>query len=222
MATLSTIKAVFEWDTMDADVNAFVQSCLVCVLSANGTRVPRPLRHQRHAERVSELIHFDFLSVGESQMGSQYILIIKDDFSGCVFLRSCAKADAESAAEILLCYFTAFFPVLEWFSDQGQHFCNAVMELLASSMVARHRFPTAYVSWSNGTFEAVFKDVLLIMHSVSTEFNVTEADWEKTVPAVQSIMKNSPSRRLGGRAPITVHTCMDFGNPLKVSLSTLK
>lgn len=61
-----------------------------------------------------------------------------------------------------------FVPVLEWFSDQGPHFRNAVIELLASSMGSKHRLSTAYVPWSNGTVEAVCKDVLRIIHSVST------------------------------------------------------
>ncbi len=35
---------------------------------------------------------------------------------------------------------------------------------------------------------------------------------------LQSITNNSPSRRLGGHAPITVHTGMSSGNPLTLAL----
>ncbi len=52
-------KEKLQWSTMDADIKAFVQSCLVCTLSSSGSKVPRPLGQQIHAQRVSELLHFD-------------------------------------------------------------------------------------------------------------------------------------------------------------------
>ena len=220
-STMQIIKSKVSWSTMEADVRAFVQSCLVCVLSAGGMKVPRPLGQQVHAQRVSELLHFDFLYIGESRTDHTYILILKDDFSGYVFLRACKSADAETAASVLCEYFTTFVPVLQWFSDQGPHFCNKVMELLAQTLGAKHRFSTVYAPWSNGTVESVCKEVLRVMHALNTETRTPEADWPKSVPGIQSIINNSPARRLGGRAPVTVHTGMDSGNPLAVALANL-
>lgn len=154
-ATKMIIREKVEWPTLDADVEAFCQDCFVCIISETGQKVPRPLGHQEHAERVSEILHFDFLYIGESSLSFEYILILKDDFSGYVYLRPCRNADATSTAEVLLEYFSTFVPVLKWFSDQGPHFANEVMEVLASALGARHRFSTAYVPWSNGTVEAV-------------------------------------------------------------------
>lgn len=136
-------------------MDTFCHDCFVCIISATGQKVPRPLGHQTNAERVSELLHFDFLYIGESNTGQEYILILKDDFSGHVYLRSTEKAYATTAASILTEYCTTFVPVLQWFSDQGPHFCNSIMEELASSLGARHRFSTAYVPWSSRTVEAV-------------------------------------------------------------------
>ncbi len=48
---------------MDAEIKAFVQSCLVCTFSLSGSKAPRPLGQQIHAQRVSELLYFDFLYV---------------------------------------------------------------------------------------------------------------------------------------------------------------
>ena len=206
IATRDIIKEKLHWPTLDADVKSFVQSCLVCLLSASGDKVPRPLGHQIHAERVSELLHFDFLYIGESTIGHEYILILKDDFSGYVFLRSCESANAQTTADVLMEYFSTFVPVLKWFSDQGSHFKNEVMEILATSLGAKHRFSSAYVPWSNGTVESVCKEVLRVMRALSSEFRIPESDWTKSVLAIQSIINNSPSRRLGNRAPITVHT----------------
>lgn len=59
------------------------------------------------------------------------------------------------------------------------------------------------------------------MRALSAEFKIPEVEWPTTVPAIQSIINNTPSRRLGNRAPITVHTGMKPGNPLALALSAI-
>ena len=220
-STLETIKEKMVWENMEGDLKSFVQGCLVCLLSSSGERVRRPLGTQIHAERVGELLHFDYLYIGESSTQMEYVLILKDDFSGYCFLRACKQADAATATEVLMEYFTTFVPVLQWFSDQGTHFKNEVMRLLAASLGAKHNFSTPYVPWSNGTVEAVCKEFLRVMRAFSHELKIAESDWPSTVRAVQSIINNSPARRLGNQAPITVHTGMQPGNPLNVALATI-
>lgn len=58
-----------------------------------------------------------------------------------------------------------------------------------------------------------------MLHAIGTELRSAETDFPSLVPAIQSIINNSPSRRLGDRAPITVHTGMRNGNPLSVALA---
>lgn len=219
--TCDVIKERLYWEGLEEDIKAFVQGCLVCLLSASGEKIRRPLGSQVHADRVGELLHFDYLYVGESSNLKTYILILKDDFSGYCFLRACEKADAETTAEVLMEYFTTFVPVLSWFSDQGTHFKNEVMEILSKSLGAKHKFSTPYVPWSNGTVEAVCKQALRVMRALSAEFKIPESDWPTTVPAIQCIINNSPTRRLGGRAPIKVHTGMEPGNPLNLALLSI-
>ncbi len=80
------------------------------------------------------------------------------------------------------------------------------METLASSLGVKHRFFTVYAPWSNGTVESVCKEGLRVMHAFNSETLAPEAYRPYSVPAIQSIINNSPSRRLRGRAPITAHT----------------
>lgn len=193
---------------MDEDVKAFVQGFLVFLVSSSGQKGRRNLGSKVHADKVFEPFHFDYLYVGESSNNMEYIQILKDDFSGYCYLRSCAKSDAETTAKILMEYFTTFIPVINWFSDQGSHFKNQLIEILAKTISAKPNFSTPYVPWSNGTVEAVCKQVLRVMRAFSAECKIPKAKWPSTVPAIQIITNNSPSRLLGNRAPITVHTGM--------------
>ncbi len=124
-----------------------------------------------------------------------------------------------SRSNVLMEYFSTFLPVLEWFSDQGTHFCNKGMQKLSASLGVKHRFSTVYAPWSNVTIESVCKEVLRAMHAFNSETRTREADWPTNVQAMQSIINNSPSSRLGARAPFTVHTGMPLQNPLTVALS---
>lgn len=99
--TCQIIKENMYWETMDEDIKAFVQSCLVRKLFSSGDKIRRPLGSQLHAVKVSELLHFDYLYIGESFNQMEYILILKDDFSGYCFLRACKTADTETTAEVL-------------------------------------------------------------------------------------------------------------------------
>lgn len=129
------------------------------------------------------------------------------------------KADAATAVAVFTEYFTTFVPVLQWFSYQAPYFCNTVMETLAATLGARHRFSTAYVPWSNGTAEAVCKKVLRVFLAKSPDMMIPETEWPTVFPAIQTVVNNSPSCRLDGRAPITVHTRMTSGNPLSIALT---
>lgn len=90
---------------IDSDVKTSVQSCLVCSLSPSGEKVPRPLESQLYADRVGELLHFEYPYVGESSSEHEYVLILKDDFSGYVYLLPCKVADAETTSAVLMEYF---------------------------------------------------------------------------------------------------------------------
>lgn len=119
------------------------------------------------------------------------------------------------------CFFS-FVPVLNWLADQEPHFFNKVIDTLATYLGAEHRFSTAYDTWSNGTVEYVWKEILRVLHTFNSETRTPEADWPDYVPAIQSIINNSLSIWLGGRAPITVYTGMYSGNTLIVTLAEQK
>jgi Integrase zinc binding domain len=127
-ATLGTIKEYVAWTTMAKDVKVFVQNVLHCVATIPGDKVPRPLGTQLHASKPNENLHFDFLYIGLSRDGKyQYLLLLKDDLSGYLWLLPFRTADAAATVDALMRWFAMFGVVLIWISNRGSHFNNEVV-----------------------------------------------------------------------------------------------
>jgi transposase InsO family protein len=146
---------------MAKDDKVFVQNCLHCVATIRGDKVPRPLGTQLHATKPNEILHFDFLYIGLSRDGKyQYLLLLKDDLSGYLWLVPCRTADAAATVDALMRWFAVFGVVLLWISDRGSHFKNEVVQRVQNELKAKHLFTTANCPWSNGTIESVCKQVI--------------------------------------------------------------
>jgi hypothetical protein len=101
--TLGAIKEYLAWTTMAKDVKVFVQNCLHCAATIHGEKVPRPLGTQLHATKLNEILHFDYLYTGSSRDGKyQYLLLLKDDLSGYLWLVPCRTADAAATVGALM------------------------------------------------------------------------------------------------------------------------
>lgn len=96
------------WTDLRDDIRSFVLSCLLCVLSASGNKIPRPLSSTIHASKPNEVIHFDYFLLGESDEDYKYVLVVKDDLSGYCWLEPTTSAGAEHTAEVLARWHRAF------------------------------------------------------------------------------------------------------------------
>ena len=92
-ATLVGVQEFGVWSGMEAQVRALVRQCLHCADTRSGDVVPRPLGEKVHGTAPNEVVHFDYLYVGESgpqasqglseDGGLWYILVIMDDLISC-------------------------------------------------------------------------------------------------------------------------------------------
>ena len=85
-ATMHRLGADCVWEGMKEDVAEFVQQCLNCVDSRAGNVVPRPLGEILYGTEVGEVLHFDYLKLGDSDDGYAYVLVLVDDVSSFVSL----------------------------------------------------------------------------------------------------------------------------------------
>lgn len=120
---------------MESEIKQFSKSCLNFLLAQSGEIVPRPLGHTLHPEKI-KILHFDFCYIGKEEKGFEYVLILKDDFSGYAWLILAKSADADTTAKSLQSWFTTFGMVHQCVSDQGTHFKNEVIRLLRELTVA--------------------------------------------------------------------------------------
>ena len=86
------------------------------------------------------------------------MLVLKDGFSKFVNLVPVISANTDSVVLALLDWFKLFGIVQRWCSDQGSHFLNAVMALLAQKLRIHHHLTAVYAPWSNGQVERVNRE----------------------------------------------------------------
>jgi Integrase zinc binding domain len=108
-STFTALSEYFFLTTMRSDILDFVKRCIHCLTTTGGSRVPRPLGEALNADKPNVILHFDFLYVGKSSSGPIYILVLRDDMSGYVWLWPCEHADAASTVDAVTTFLCCFW-----------------------------------------------------------------------------------------------------------------
>lgn len=103
--TLRGMRNFVRWTTMEEDIKAFVGSCIHCLSTTTGGKVPRPPAQTLHATKPNKMLHMDLLYIYPGVEGYEYVLVLKDDFSSYFCLGKCKAADAESTVKGLIDWF---------------------------------------------------------------------------------------------------------------------
>ena len=214
-ATFTALAKSFQWTSLHEDVKDFCQQCIHCLSTSGGMRVPRPLGEQIHATKPNEVLHFDFLYMKKlPKNGGKYILVLKDDFSNLVFLSTHETADADAVVEAITKWASFFGVPHTWISDQGSHFKNSVLAELSRQYDCYHHVTLAYCPWSNGTVESMMHSILTLFRRLLLELDLETEAWPDLVPMVQTALNHAPSKKLGYRSPIYIHTGSEAKRPI--------
>jgi hypothetical protein len=91
----------------------------------------KPAGTQLHATKFIDILHLDFLYIGLSRDGKyQYIILLKDDLSGYLWIALCRTADVATTFDAPMRWFSVFGVMMLWISDRGNHFKNEVVRRL--------------------------------------------------------------------------------------------
>ena len=88
--SLSLLKQRVYWIDMEKDIRDICSSCLHCLPTRKGHRIPPPLGEACHGIRPNQVLHFDYMYICpklENSINYQWLFIIRDDFSGLVSLK---------------------------------------------------------------------------------------------------------------------------------------
>jgi hypothetical protein len=90
------------------------------------------------------------------------------------------------------------------------------MDQLRYLLGVEHRFTTAHAPWSNGIVERIGRSLRETLSALVSETKLHPSSWPDMIPAVTSILNQSPSTALRGSAPITAFTGRKPMSPLSV------
>lgn len=215
--TYSIISEEFIWTNMYKDIRAFFNGCIHCVVSRTGEIIPRRLASTLHGSTPNEVVHMDFLYI-DAAVGSdmKYVLIIRDDLSGYVWLWPTSSATSDSATEALATWI-GNFGSMDWLvTDQGSHFTATLMSNITEDFKLSHHFTIPYCPWANGTVERECRGVIGENTAILSEVKLPPENWPGIVECVQSVLNHAPLKTLGRR---TEKDSTIFRTPLEVFTS---
>ena len=157
-ATLMNLEERFTWKDMSEEVELLCNQCVHCVAVSGGKREPRPWGNTLQARRPYEILCMDYFYVApiakKAAHGFKYILVLKDEFSGYVWLIPAAAATSRAAAEAIIRWMADYSCTPQYLvSDRGSHFTAEVLSELTRLMAIEHHLVVAYSPFSNGGVE---------------------------------------------------------------------
>jgi transposase InsO family protein len=193
--------------TMATLVKKFVAECLLCKHVKGSQIIQRPWsEQQREPAARTEVLHFDFLFMGDSYGETCYVLVLKDELTHYCELVACDAPTSIVTVTAVLDWAKRFGLPSMWTSDKGTHFKNKLMEQLRDRLKTVHTFVPVYSPWVNGTVERINRDVLQVMRVLLLEHQLDTRSWEYVLPLVQANLNQTPVASLGGNAPVELFT----------------
>jgi hypothetical protein len=194
---------------MLADVDSYIQGCLVCQKIRKRRSKVVVDRHTITGSPFSEL-SIDVLKFPNvDARGFKYCIVIIDNFSRWVSLTACANKSALDAARALVQFVGNFGAPLKLRSDGGGEFVNGVIAGLTRLMGVSPVVVQPYTPTANGIVERANRAMLEQIREMCMSERLlkhTHHQWGDLLPLVQRTMNasfhssigTSPSRILFG------------------------
>ena len=217
-ATQQLLESQFWWPGQEKEVEEFIRGCLLCVKTRTGKMTPRPLGEQLRGKEPGEVLHADFISLGEiegdDEDSEQGLLVLKCGFSMFCMLIPAIKYNAEVMESALLQWSALLGMPRILITDGGTHFKNVVVSGLMRRMRAQHHVTTAYSPWSNGSIERLNRSIIRLLRTLLAETNTPHDNWLPLIPLAQAALNQMPSARLNNLTPAQVMLGRDTPRPL--------
>jgi len=218
-ATAQKLAQFFYWKNSVEDAKAVCSSCLHCLPTRGGARVPRPLGTQVHGSRPNEVVHMDWIYIWPMKKNGiheyQWNLIIRDDLSGMIKMTPAKQPETSVTVEALMEWRAQFGTPEILVSDMASYFVSMMMNEFASRCNMRQHITTAYGHYNNGSIEVINKIYLALIRALLSELRWDKEYWPWLNRNVEHTINHRGQSRLNGYAPITVMTGLLPDNPLE-------
>lgn len=215
-AMIIVLKSRFCITKLEDKVAKFVRGCLLCKHFKGPRLIPRPHGPLLTPTERNELVHWDFLFLGDGYGDSTYLLVVKDGLSHFCELFPCATPSAYVAAEALLMWYFRYGLPQTLLSDQGTHFRNEIVQHLVTRLKMELYVTPVYSPWLNGTVERLNKDVLQVVRAFLMEYSLDSHEWPYLLPVIQANLNHTPVKSLAGHSPVEVFTGLPASSALDV------
>ncbi|OWZ16601.1 hypothetical protein PHMEG_0009585 [Phytophthora megakarya] len=182
-----------------------------------GTLIKRLWSETINCNERNGVLHWDFLSLGDSFGCNKYLLVLKDHATHfCELVVGDAACSGVATAAILDWHSRFGAPPL-WVSVNGSHFKNEVVAELSRRLKSQQQFTLPYSPSINGFAERVNRDILQVLRAMLLVYKVSTKVRTYLVPLVQASLNHTALPSLGNRAPVELFTGLPCPSPLAES-----
>lgn len=135
---------IFFGSTVAINVRTFARSCLHCLSTTGGERVPRPFCLAFHGTAANDLLQFDNIEIAPNTSGQKHAIMLRDDHPDYKWFFACHNLTAETAARATIDWCAACGVPKSLMSDGPTHFKNETLRLLSKGLKVRHHFTLPY------------------------------------------------------------------------------
>ena len=179
--TEKRVRRRYHWGSLRQDVEAYVDSCIVCKTMKASTSKPKGLlKSLEIADSPLDRIGMDKVgSIQNSRNGFQYIFVIVDYCSRFAYAEPARDGKAETAFNILRNFIHRYGIPKEILTDNGSEFAGVFAASLPSGIKFSHSTPRH--PRTNGMVERLNRSLSQNLRTlISTP---THSDWDTHLPA---------------------------------------
>lgn len=157
-------------DGMVADFKELITGCIHCLTSRTHDNARSSLSSTAHSSYLNQQLQFDYLHIGIGIQVLKFLIVLKDDFSGYSWISPNIASIAEHVSNCIANWIDTFYVMAVCRSNQGAHFRNDVINLLATQFGIYHHLTTTNSPGAKGT---VVRLNLEVIRSLKNTFRET-------------------------------------------------
>ena len=188
----------WKWTGLSADVEAYVNSCVVCQKAKHSTQKPPGLLHPIVASEPGQIVTLDFVSkfTPADKTKHDQCLFCIDKFSKFTFLQGCLSSiDAPMTARLFL---KRVIPILGVpqivISDRGPQFSAQFWKELLNALGAKAALATSHHPQTDGQSERGIQTFLRLIRTFASNH---QSKWEEFLPLFELSINSVPAAATG-------------------------